>query len=135
MCLCLIALAVCSSMEQKYEIGGAVLGCSVLFYVCSSLSWGPAVWLVCVENFPYRTREKATGVTTTSHWFFFVLVGTLFPMASFASLTGCFIFFALSILIGSVTVYFLQVETAGMTSNEIDGAFRLHKPTFKLKDW
>ena len=135
MCLCLVALALLSTMSQTLVVAWMVLALSALYLIASALSWGPAVWVLCSEMFPYRTRGKATGVTTTSHWFFFLLVGSVFPIASTVSLCGCFVFFAVCIALGTGAVYFLQVETTGMTSAQIDQAFLLHKPTFKRKDW
>ena len=84
-----------------------------------AFSWGPLCWIACSEMFPYRTRGKATIVTTMSHWLF-TTIGTVFPVASTASLSGCFGFFAISIFLGTLVVYFFQVETAGKTSHEID---------------
>ena len=41
-----------------------------------------------------RERGKANSLTTFSNWFWTTIVGAIFPMASTASLAGCFGFFA-----------------------------------------
>ncbi|CAB9511160.1 affinity glucose transporter [Seminavis robusta] len=135
MFLCLVPLAVLASLEQSEWVGWAVLVLSGIFIVSSFISWGPALYVLCSEMFPYRTRGKANGVTSMSHWLFASVVGAVFPIASSASLSGCFIFFAICIFSGTSAVYFLQVETTGKTFAEIDEAFLQHKPTFKRKDW
>lgn len=135
MFLSLVPLAICSALEQTQALGWAALGASAIYLCSMSLSWGPALYVLCAEMFPYRTRGKATGVTTMSHWLFATIVGAVFPLASSVSLPACFIFFAVSILLGSGVVYFLQVETTGKSFAQIDEAFLLHEPNIKRKDW
>ena len=132
---CLVASAIFSSMEQTIGVGWGVLVFSALYIIGFAFSWGPLCWIACSEMFPYRTRGKANGITTMSHWLFTTIIGAIFPVASTASLSGCFGFFAVSIFIGTVVVYLFQVETAGKTSHEIDQAFANHKPGLKRKDW
>ena len=135
MCPCLIVCGIFSSLDQSMGVGWAVLVFSALYIVSFAFSWGPLCWISCSEMFPYRTRGKATGITTMSHWLFTTIVGGIFPVASTASLSGCFFFFAGSVFLGTLMVYFFQVETAGMTSLEIDKAYANHKPAMKRKDW
>ena len=70
-----------------------------------------------------------------SHWIFTLVVGAVFPAASSASLAACFFFFAGAIFVGVAIVYFLQIETAGKTADEIDEAYKNHVPSLKRKDW
>jgi hypothetical protein len=62
-------------------------------------------------------------------------MGGVFPIASSASLSGCFAFFAVMITIGTVVVYLFQVETAKKIIPEIDEAYKNHKPQLKRKVW
>jgi len=105
------------------------------FIVGFAASWGPVVWTVCAEVYPLRERGKATGLTTMTNWFWTTIVGALFPLASSASLTGCFAFFAGTICLGSLMVYFLMAETARKTILEIDEAYANHKPKLVRKKW
>lgn len=95
----------------------------------------PVLWVIVGEMFPYRTRGKAVGAATMSHWIFTTIVGAIFPIASSASLAGCFFFFAAMIFIGNTVVYMFQVETAEKTIEEIDEAYAAHNPSLKRKDW
>lgn len=131
----LIANGILSALDQTMTVGWCVLSFAGLFIIGFAFSWGPVVWTVCSEMFPYRTRGKATGLTTMTNWFFTTIIGAVFPVASSASLSACFFFFAAAISIGTVIVYFFQIETANRTPLEIDEAYKKHKPSIKRKDW
>jgi MFS family permease len=135
MCLALISNAILSGLDQTEAVGWCVLTFSAIYIVGFAFSWGPVVWIVCAEMFPFRTRGKGTGLTTMTNWAFTAIVGGVFPIASTASLSGCFGFFACVIAIGSVVVYFFQVETANYTSLQIDEMYENHKPECKRKIW
>lgn len=135
MLMALIMNAIFSSLGQTLTIGWCVLVFASLFIIGFAFSWGPVVWVVCSEMFPYRTRGKSTGLTTMTNWMFTTIVGAVFPAASSASLSGCFGFFAGMIGVGTLVVYFFQVETANRTTLEIDEAYATHKPQLKRKVW
>jgi sugar phosphate permease len=100
-----------------------------MFIIGFAYSWGPAVWVVCSEIFPLCARGKATGLTTMTNWLFTtIIVGAVFPIASDASLSGCFAFFACVIFTGTWIVYFFEAETAKRNILEIDEDFANNKP-------
>ena len=132
---CLLLCGILASVDQTMGVGYGVLTCSAFYIISFAFSWGPALWVVTPEMFPYRMRSKGAGASAMSHWIFTTIVGALFPVASTASLAGCFFFFAGSILVGTLVVYLFQVETAGRTSDEIDLLYKNHKPALKRKDW
>ncbi|GKY92305.1 glucose import [Mayamaea pseudoterrestris] len=131
MCVSLIACSILSSVAQTTKIGYAVVACAAVYIVGFAYSWGPVVWTVCAEMFPVRSRGKSTGITTMTNWAMTTAIGAIFPLASTASLTGCFAFFSGTIILGTVMVYFFQVETAEKTIIEIDEAYANHKPKLK----
>lgn len=133
MCGALISNAILSAQTQTITICYFVIVFSALFIVGFAYSWGPVVWVVCSEMYPLRHRGKATGLTSGTNWTGTTLVGAIFPAASTASLSGCFVFFSLIIAVGVVIVHLYEVETANETILEIDDAFALHKP--KLRRW
>lgn len=135
MCISLIANTILASMDQTITVGWCVLAFAAIFIIGFAYSWGPVIWVVCSEMFPFHARGKATGLTTMTNWLCTTLVGALFPMASEASLSACFGFFAVMIIIGINVVYFFQVETANKTSLQIDESYENHKPQLKRKDW
>ena len=135
MCLSLIANAVLAGIPQSPAVGYAVVLFSAIFVVGFAYSWGPVVWTVCSEFFPLRARGKATGLTTMSNWIWTTIIGAVFPMASTASLSGCFGFFSGVIFLGIWMVYLLMAETAKKTILEIDEAYANHKPKLLRKKW
>lgn len=135
MMFALIANSILSSAHQSTAVGYLVVLFAAIFIVGFASSWGPVVWTVCAEIYPLRERGKATGLTTMSNWMWTTIIGALFPMASAASLTGCFAFFAGVIFVGTVMVYFLMAETAQKTILEIDEVYRDWKPMLFRKKW
>jgi hypothetical protein len=84
-----------------YRTGIGVTFCCALYVIGFAYSWGPVVWVVCAEMFPMRERGKANSLTTFSNWFWTCIVGAVFPIASTASLAGCFGFFAAVVFIAT----------------------------------
>ena len=136
MLVALVANGILSSIDdQTKTIGWFVLTFSAIYIIGFAFSWGPVVWSVCAEIFPYRTRSKSTGITTMTNWIATTIVGALFPLASTASLSACFFFFAFAITIGMIIVYLFQIETASKTSHQIDQAYATHKPKLIRTVW
>merc|ERR1712157_140457 len=135
MFMALVPTAILASVEETTGVGiGVVIFCS-LFVIGFAYSWGPIVWVVCAEMFPLRERGKATSLTTFSNWFWTTVVGAVFPLASTASLEGCFGFFAVVVFVASFFVYFFLPETANRTATEIDEEYENHKAEFPRKKW
>lgn len=103
-----------------------------------------------------RERGKANSLTTFSNWFWTCIVGAVFPIASTASLAGCFGFFAAVVFVATVVsesselglrckrqanIFFVQFvylrlpETANLTAPEIDEQYIKHKPSVPRKKW
>lgn len=116
-------------------MGVSVIVFSALFIIGFAASWGPVLWVLVGEMYPYRTRGKAASAAVMSNWIFTTIIGASFPAASSASLSACFFFFAAMIFLGNCVVYFYQVETAKKTIYQVDDAFAAHKPALKRKDW
>ena len=132
---CLVLCGIFSMMEQTITIGWAVLAAAACYIVSFAFSWGPVCWILIPEMFPFRTRAKAVSLCVMSNWLFTTIIGALFPVASSASLSACFFFFAAMIAGGVATTYLFQVETANKTSEEITEAYENHVPGMKRKDW
>lgn len=136
MCVSLIPNTVFTTIEDGGTgIGVGVIIFCALYVIGFASSWGPVVWVVCAEMFPMRERGKANSLTTFINWFWTTIVGALFPMASTASLAGCFGFFACVVFVAIFFVYLYLPETANRTSTEIDEEYNTHKPGFPRKKW
>lgn len=130
-----MSTAICASFEATTTIGYFIIFFAATFIIGFAYSWGPLVWVVCAEMFPLRQRGKATGLTTATNWICTTVIGASVPAFATASLTGMFSFFAVTISMGTVMVYFFQAETAKKTILEIDEAFANHKPKLIRKEW
>merc|ERR1711902_393403 len=128
-----IIMAILSSLSGSKSIGYAVVIFSAFFIIGFAYSWGPVVWVVCSEMFPVRARGKATGLTTSTNWIATTIVGAVFPTAQAASLSGCFIFFAVMITMGVIVVHLFLIETANRTILEIDEKYASH--TVHIMRW
>jgi hypothetical protein len=96
----LLMLTVCAWMPICDPGIGVTVFCA-LYVIGFAYSWGPVVWVVCAEMFPMRERGKANSLTTFSNWFWTCIVGAVFPIASTASLAGCFGFFAAVVFVAT----------------------------------
>eukprot|EP00804_Cyclotella_cryptica_P007220 CCRYP_009747-RB/>CCRYP_009747-RB protein AED:0.12 eAED:0.12 QI:189/1/1/1/0.90/0.83/12/500/538 len=139
MLVALIPTAVLASVDSEegsvQAIGIGVTVFCALYVIGFAYSWGPVVWVVCAEMFPMRERGKATSLTTFSNWFWTCIVGAVFPIASTASLAGCFGFFAAVVFVATTFVYLFLPETANLTAPEIDEQYLTHKATVPRKKW
>lgn len=142
MCFALIVTAALSGVDEAHpgdvhneSLGIGIIVFCALYIIGFAYSWGPVVWVVCAEMFPMRERGKANSLSTFSNWFWTGLVGYLFPMASTASLSACFIFFAVVVFFAILFVYFFLPETADLTALEIDEEYLNHKPECRRKKW
>lgn len=136
MFISLVPNAVLSGIEDGGSgIGIGVIVFCALYVIGFAYSWGPVVWVICAEMFPMRERGKANSLTTFSNWFWTTIVGALFPMASTASLPGCFGFFAIVVFLAIPFVYLYLPETANRTATEIDEEYVEHKPSVPRKKW
>jgi hypothetical protein len=113
MLVALIPTAILASFDtgagSAQAIGIGVTVFCALYVIGFAYSWGPVVWVVCAEMFPMRERGKATSLTTFSNWFWTCIVGAIFPIASTASLAGCFGFFAAVVFIATTVSNPLQI--------------------------
>jgi len=140
MCVALICQAALSAVdenrdEHSQQLGIAIIAMCAIYVVGFAYSWGPVVWVVCAEMFPMRERGKANSLTTFTNWFWTTVVGAVFPIASTASLAGCFGFFAVVVFLSTFFTYFFLPETANRTAPEIDQEYMAHKPEFPRKKW
>jgi SP family sugar:H+ symporter-like MFS transporter len=122
-----------SAEGQKY--GGVMIAFACLFICGFATTWGPMVWAVNSEMFPYRYRANAMALATASNW------GWNFLLAFFSPfITGAidyrygYVFAGCNLLAGAI-VYFFLIESAGRTIEEIDTMYLIHVPPLKSSKW
>ena len=108
----LLIIGILSCIDQTTAVGVCVIVFSALFIVGFAASWGPVLWVLVGEMYPYRTRGKAASAAVMSNWIFTTIIGASFPAASSASLSACFFFFAAMISSRRTTSWLCVVSRA-----------------------
>lgn len=115
---------------------GTVLIVFACLFICGFAStWGPMIWAVNSEMFPYRYRANAMALATASNWIWNFLLGFFSPF-----ITGSIDFsygyvFAGCNLVGVAIVYFFLIESATRTIEEVDTMYLIHVPPLKSSKW
>lgn len=106
-----------------------------LFIAAFASTWGPMVWTVTGEMFPYRHRATCMSLSTASNWIWNFLLAFFTPFITSAIDFRYGYVFAACCLAAAVTVYFFLLESSGRTLEEIDTMYLLHVPPTKSKKW
>ena len=84
-------------------------------------TWGPVMWVMLGEMFPNQIRGSALAVAGFAQWFANYLIAQTFPIMSAYSLTGSYLFYAISAVISFFLVQKLVHETRGKELEQMEG--------------
>jgi len=84
-------------------------------------TWGPVMWVMLGEMFPNQIRGSALAVAGFAQWFANYLIAQTFPIMSAWSLTGSYLFYAISAVISFFLVQKLVHETRGKELEQMEG--------------
>jgi SP family sugar:H+ symporter-like MFS transporter len=84
-------------------------------------TWGPVMWVMLGEMFPNQIRGSALAVAGFAQWFANYLIAQTFPVMAGWSLTGSYLFYAMSALISYFLVQKLVHETRGKELEQMEG--------------
>ncbi|KAF9629165.1 putative sugar transporter stl1 protein [Lasiodiplodia theobromae] len=123
MCICMICLAICTSMEQhSAQIAAAFFIYLYNFFVPVGFLGGN--FLYCTEVAPIRLRVAMSSISTANHWLWNFVVVMVTPIAlNTMGWKYYFVYAAVAFCI-PISVYFLFPETMGRNLEEIDMMFR-----------
>ncbi|KIM76493.1 hypothetical protein PILCRDRAFT_12734 [Piloderma croceum F 1598] len=129
MCLCVVAITVCTALTSKSpKAGPAGIAFLYLFLVVFAFVWTPMQALYPVEVLGYNNRAKGLAVMN-------LLVNTaglfntyLPPVAISAVSWRFYLFYATWDAFGVFVIYFTFVETKGRNLEEIDAIFLSEHP-------
>lgn len=115
--------------------GTVMIVFACLFIVAFASTWGPMVWTVIGEMFPYRYRADAMALATSSNWFWNFMLAFFTPF-----ITGAIDFrygyvFAGCNIVAAAVVYFFLMESSGRTIEEVDTMYLIHVPPIKSSKW
>ncbi|KFY96548.1 hypothetical protein V500_02411 [Pseudogymnoascus sp. VKM F-4518 (FW-2643)] len=122
-----------SSQAKTYGTVMIVFAC---LFICGFAStWGPMVWAVNSEMFPYRYRANAMALATASNWIWNFLLAFFTPFITGAIDFSYGYVFAGCNLAAAAIVYFFLIESATRTIEEVDTMYMIHVPPLKSSKW
>jgi SP family sugar:H+ symporter-like MFS transporter len=122
------------SAEAK-SAGMVMIVFACLFILAFASTWGPMVWAVIGEMFPYRYRAISMALATSSNWFWNFMLAFFTPFIVGAIDFRYGYVFAACNLAGAAVVYFFLMESAGRTLEEVDFMYITHVNPIKSHKW
>ncbi|KAJ5993949.1 hypothetical protein N7451_009673 [Penicillium sp. IBT 35674x] len=105
------------------------------FIVGFATTWGPIVWAICGEMYPFRYRATCMGVATAANWTWNFLISFFTPFISSAIDYRYGYVFAACCFAAILVVFFFVNETQGRTLEEVDTMYVLHVKPWKSSSW
>ncbi|KAH8776587.1 general substrate transporter [Diaporthe sp. PMI_573] len=125
MCVCMIALAICTSRGSEDHAAQIAAGVFIyLFNTFVPIGFLGANFLYCTEVAPIRLRMAMSSISTANHWLWNFVIVMITPVAIDTIGWQYYIVFAVIGFLIPVSVYFLYPETMGRNLEEIDMMFK-----------
>ena len=105
------------------------------FIVGFATTWGPIVWAICGEMYPFRYRATCMGIATAANWTWNFLISFFTPFISSAIDYRYGYVFAACCFAAILVVFFFVNETQGRTLEEVDTMYVLHVKPWKSSSW
>ena len=121
--------------DDAKKFGTILIVFTCLFIVAFASTWGPMIWAVNSEMFPYRYRANALALATASNWGWNFLLAFFSPYITGAIDYNYGYVFAGCNLAAAAVVYFFLIESAGRTIEEIDTMYLIHVPPRQSSKW
>ncbi|XP_075148729.1 facilitated trehalose transporter Tret1-2 homolog [Haematobia irritans] len=124
MTICLAILGAYFDMKDEGKdvssIGWLPLVCVVLYMITFSVGYGPIPWLMMGELFLPDVKATAVALTVMSNWFcVFLVTKTFGSMITVWGSDMTFWFFAICMLVATLYVAFMVLETKGKSASQI----------------
>ena len=108
-------------LQLTPNIGMVALIAANLYVIFFNGTWGPVMWVMLGEMFPNQIRGSALAVAGFAQWFANYLIAQSFPIMAGWSLTGSYLFYAISAAISFFLVQKLIHETRGKELEQMEG--------------
>jgi SP family sugar:H+ symporter-like MFS transporter len=108
-------------LQLTPNIGLVALIAANLYVIFFNGTWGPVMWVMLGEMFPNQIRGSALAVAGFAQWFANYLIAQTFPIMAGWSLTGSYLFYAISAVISFFLVQKLIHETRGKELEQMEG--------------
>jgi hypothetical protein len=131
MALCHTGASLCAGAAQREKdasgaftpSGKAFAYAAISFLFCFtaafSESWGPAVWVVQNEVWPFRSRAAGTAAGTTVNWISNAAIGKFAPLLLALAGSSTYLIFAVFCVIMALYTFLALPETAGLSIESI----------------
>ena len=108
-------------LQLTPNMGMVALIAANLYVIFFNGTWGPVMWVMLGEMFPNQIRGSALAVAGFAQWFANYLIAQTFPVMAAWSLTGSYLFYAMSAAISFFLVQKLIHETRGKELEQMEG--------------
>ncbi|KAJ5215441.1 uncharacterized protein N7498_001848 [Penicillium cinerascens] len=119
----------------SHPAGIAMIVFTCFFIVGFATTWGPIVWAICGEMYPFRYRATCMGVATAANWTWNFLISFFTPFINSAIDFRYGYVFAGCCFAAIFIVFFFVNETQGRTLEEVDTMYVLHVKPWKSASW
>ena len=109
------------NLQLTPSMGMVALVAANAYVIFFNGTWGPVMWVMLGEMFPNQIRGSALAVAGFAQWFANYLIAQTFPIMSAWSLTGSYLFYAISAVISFFLVQKLVHETRGKELEQMEG--------------
>jgi SP family sugar:H+ symporter-like MFS transporter len=123
------------SNPSSHPAGVAMIVFTCFFIVGFATTWGPIVWAICGEMYPFRYRATCMGIATAANWTWNFLISFFTPFISSSIDFSYGYVFAACCFAAIWVVFFFVNETQGRTLEEVDTMYVLHVKPWKSASW
>lgn len=109
------------NLQLSHNMGLVALIAANLYVIFFNGTWGPVMWVMLGEMFPNQIRGSALAVAGFAQWFANYLIAQTFPIMAAWSLTGSYLFYAISAVVSFFLVQVLVHETRGKELEQMEG--------------
>lgn len=109
------------NLQLTSNMGMVALIAANAYVIFFNGTWGPVMWVMLGEMFPNQIRGSALAVAGFAQWFANYLIAQTFPVMAAWSLTGSYLFYAISAVISFFLVQRLVHETRGKELEQMEG--------------
>jgi SP family sugar:H+ symporter-like MFS transporter len=109
------------NLQLTHGMGMVALVAANLYVIFFNGTWGPVMWVMLGEMFPNQIRGSALAVAGFAQWFANYLIAQTFPIMAAWSLTGSYLFYAVSAVVSFFLVSSLVHETRGKELEQMEG--------------
>ncbi|CAL5869739.1 uncharacterized protein PFLUO_LOCUS3969 [Penicillium psychrofluorescens] len=120
---------------ESHAAGVTMIVFTCFFIVGFATTWGPIVWAICGEMYPFRYRAVCMGVATAANWTWNFLISFFTPFISSSIDFRYGYVFAACCFAAILVVFFFVCETKGRTLEEVDTMYVLNVKPWKSASW